>query len=133
MGLKASLTVRRYGYYPKGMGEVSFIVQPCPKLQPIRLTEFGEQVNISGISVCTFLEDRRVAERQATAAKKSLRLKGHEAEIEVIYDRSNPLQKGSSLVLWAQTNRGALLGGARRPHAIDGRAVACTARHRQGR
>jgi RNA 3'-terminal phosphate cyclase len=32
-------------------------------------------------------------------------------KIEVVNDLSNPLQKGSSLVLWAETDSGALLGG----------------------
>jgi len=111
MGLKASITVKKYGYYPKGMGEVLLQVQPCHKLSPIRIEEFGTVERLRGVSVCTFLEDRKVAERQAKAANDYLRSHGYEAEIQVVNDRSNPLQKGSSLVLWAETNTGALLGG----------------------
>ncbi|MFQ5999607.1 MAG: RNA 3'-terminal phosphate cyclase, partial [Candidatus Bathyarchaeia archaeon] len=111
MGLKASLTVRKYGYYPKGMGEVLLEVQPCPKLNPIHIEEFGTIEELSGVSVCTFLADRRVAERQAKAANEYLRSRGCEAEIQVVNDRSNPLQKGSSIVLWAETSMDALLGG----------------------
>ncbi len=111
MGLKASLTIRKYGYYPKGMGEVLLEVQPCSKLTPIRLEEFGTVEELRGVSVCTFLEDRKVAERQAKAANKYLKDHDYEAKIQVVNDRSNPLQKGSSLVLWAETSTGALLGG----------------------
>jgi RNA 3'-terminal phosphate cyclase (ATP) len=111
MGLKASLTVRKYGYYPKGMGEVLLQVQPCHRLSPVRLEEFGTVEEIRGISVCTFLEDRKVAERQARAANDYFRSYGLEAEIQVVNDMSNPLQKGSSLVLWAKTTTGALIGG----------------------
>ena len=111
MGLKASLTIRKYGYYPKGMGEVLLKVKPCFKLNPIHLEEFGTVEEINGISVCTFLEDRKVAERQATAANRYLEAQGYNAKIQVVNDKSNPLQKGSSLVLWAETNTGALLGG----------------------
>jgi len=111
MGLKASLTVRKYGYYPKGMGEVLLQVQPCHRLSPVRIEESGTVEELRGVSVCTFLEDRRVAERQAKAANEHLRSRGLEAEIQVVNDKSNPLQKGSSLVLWAKTNTGALLGG----------------------
>jgi len=111
MGLKASLAVRKYGYYPKGMGEVLLQVQPCHGLSPVRLEEFGTVEELRGVSVCTFLEDRKVAERQAKAANDYLRSHGLEAEIQVVNDKSNPLQKGSSLVLWAETNKGALLGG----------------------
>jgi len=111
MGLKASLTIRKYGYYPKGMGEVLLEVQPCSKLTPIRLEEFGTVEKLRGVSVCTFLEDRKVAERQAKAANRYLKTQGYEAKIQVVNDKSNPLQKGSSLVLWAETSTGALLGG----------------------
>ncbi|MEM1991008.1 MAG: RNA 3'-terminal phosphate cyclase, partial [Candidatus Bathyarchaeia archaeon] len=35
MGLRAQIEVKRYGYYPKGMGEVMLRVQPCRELKPI--------------------------------------------------------------------------------------------------
>lgn len=111
MGLKASLAIRKYGYYPKGMGEITLNVEPCPRLKPIRLEEFGNLQQVKGLSVCTFLSDHRVAERQATAAKKRLKSAGLEADIQIVNDMSNPLQKGSSLVLWAETDAGSLLGG----------------------
>jgi RNA 3'-terminal phosphate cyclase (ATP) len=111
MGLKASLTTKKYGYYPKGMGEVLLEVQPHSRLTPIRLEEFGTIKELRGVSVCTFLEDRKVAERQAKAANRYLNDHGYEAKIQVVNDRSNPLQKGSSLVLWMETSTGALLGG----------------------
>ena len=129
MGLKVSLTIRKYGYYPKGMGEVFLDVQPCSKLTPIRLEEIGTIEELCGVSVCTFLEDRKVAERQAKAANGYLKDHGYEAKIQVVNDRSNPLQKGSSLVLWAETSTGALLGGdaigeLRKPSEVVGREAA---------
>jgi len=111
MGVRASLTIHKYGYYPKGMGEVTLEVWPCRELKPIRLEEFGQIQKIGGISVCTFLADRRVAERQAKAASEYLRVRGFESNIRIVNDRSNPLQKGSSIVLWAETDKGVLLGG----------------------
>jgi len=111
MGLNSSLTVKRYGYYPKGMGEVSLEVQPCDKLAAPGLGKFGRLSEIKGISVCTFLADRRVAERQAEAAAKYLTAYGHKPQFQIINDFSNPVQKGSSIVLWADTDSGALLGG----------------------
>jgi len=45
------------------------------------------------------------------AAKERLKSTGLEADIRIVNDMSNPLQKGSSLVLWAETDTGALLGG----------------------
>jgi len=111
MGLEVSLTIEKYGYYPKGMGEITLAVQPSRKLNPIRIEEFGKVTELRGVSVCTFLADRRVAERQAKAANEFLKTRGCEAEVQVVNDMSNPLQKGSSLVLWAKTDTGALLGG----------------------
>jgi RNA 3'-phosphate cyclase len=110
MGLKATLTVQKYGYYPKGMGEITLEVAPCPTLKSIKLENFGSQQQIKGASVCTFLTDRRVAERQAKAANERLKSAGLRAEIQVVNDKSNLLQKGSSIVLWAETDGGALLG-----------------------
>jgi RNA 3'-terminal phosphate cyclase (ATP) len=111
MGLKASISVQKYGYYPKGMGEVVLEVEPCPKFSPLRLEKFGSLRRIKGVSVCTFLADRRVAERQAAAANERLKSVGLEADIQIVNDVSNPLQKGSSIVLWAETDSGVLLGG----------------------
>ena len=111
IGLKASLTVKRFGYYPKGMGEVTLNVNSVSKLTPLRIEEFGELEAIKCVSVCTFLEKQRVAERQAEAATNMLRDHGYDTKIRVFNDRSNPFQRGSSMVLWAKTSKGALLGG----------------------
>lgn len=129
MGFKASLKVEKYGYYPKGMGEVSVKVVPNPKLSSFSFGEFGRLESLKGISVCTFLADRQVAERQATAANDLLNARGYEADIHVVNDFSNPLQKGSSLTLWAQTSTGILLGGdaigeLRKPSETVGREAA---------
>ncbi|MDH5449692.1 MAG: RNA 3'-terminal phosphate cyclase [Candidatus Bathyarchaeota archaeon] len=129
IGLKTSLNIHKYGYYPKGMGEVFMKVQPCQKLKPLALEKSGELENLEGVSVCTFLEERKVAERQARAANRYLEDYGLEAEIRVVNDKSNPLQKGSSLVLWGKTDTGALLGGdaigeLRKPSEAVGREAA---------
>jgi RNA 3'-phosphate cyclase len=110
MGVDAEITVHRYGYYPKGMGEVTLTLKPPRKLQSVRLENFGNVKNVKGVSVCTFLADRKVAERQAKAAGDFLKAKGYAADIQVINDTSNPLQKGSSIALWAETDTGAILG-----------------------
>ena len=110
MGLDTNLTVQKYGYYPKGMGEVTITVEPCKTLNPILLEKFGKIKNIRGVSVCTFLAERRVAERQAKAANDYLRERGYTADIQIINDKSNPLQKGSSIVLWVETDTNVILG-----------------------
>ncbi len=110
MGLNAQLMVQSYGYYPKGMGEATLTVEPCPKLIPFRLEEYGNLTRLKGYSVCTFLADKHVAQRQADAAKQRLAQAGYTTSIEAVNDTSNPLQKGSSIALWAETDTGAILG-----------------------
>jgi RNA 3'-terminal phosphate cyclase (ATP) len=110
MGLNAQITVQEYGYYPKGMGEVTLTVEPCPKLKPFHLAEFGNLTSIKGCSVCTFLADKRVAQRQADASHEHLKQAGYTTSIDVVNDTSNPLQKGSSIALWAETDSGVILG-----------------------
>jgi RNA 3'-terminal phosphate cyclase (ATP) len=110
MGLDASVTVHKYGYYPKGMGEVTLTVNPCRKLKPIRFERFGNLKSVKGISVCTFLADKQVAERQANAAKEVLHKNGYSVDIQVVNDTSNVIQKGSSIVLWAKTDESVVIG-----------------------
>ena len=110
MGVEAEITVQKYGYYPKGMGEATLTVKPNRRLKPFVLEKFGKLTSIKGVSVCTFLADKQVAERQAKAAKTYLSQIGYDAGIQVVNDESNPIQKGSSIVLWAQTDSGVVLG-----------------------
>ena len=129
MGLETKLEVQKYGYYPKGMGEISLEVQPCSELKTLRLENLGNIEEVKGISVCTFLAKQKVAQRQAKAANKILKAHGYEVQIDVVNDRSNPLQKGSSLVLWTKTSTDALLGGdaigeLRKPSEAVGREAA---------
>lgn len=110
MGVEAAITVQKYGYYPKGMGEATMTAAPNRNLKPINLTEFGKLKTIKGISVCTYLADKQVAQRQAQAANQILNQKGYSAVIKVVNDESNRFQKGSSIALWAQTDTGVIIG-----------------------
>jgi RNA 3'-terminal phosphate cyclase (ATP) len=110
MGVDAAITVQKYGYYPKGMGEATMTVKPNHTLKPIRIEAFGKVKRIKGVSVCTFLADRQVAERQAKAADDLLSQKGYNSTIDIVNDQSNPYQKGSSIVLWTETDTGVIVG-----------------------
>jgi RNA 3'-phosphate cyclase len=110
IGVEAEITLQKYGYYPKGMGEATMTVKPNRHLKPITLETFGKLKRIKGVSVCTFLADRQVAERQAKTAKDYLSQSGYKADIQVVNDQSNPIQKGSSIVLWAETDTNVIIG-----------------------
>jgi RNA 3'-terminal phosphate cyclase (ATP) len=110
MGIEAEITVQKYGYYPKGMGEATLTVKPNRRLKPFTKEIFGKLETVKGVSVCTFLADKQVAERQAKAARDYLSKSGYEADIQVVNDQSNPIQKGSSIALWTQSDTGVILG-----------------------
>jgi RNA 3'-terminal phosphate cyclase (GTP) len=110
MGVDSEITVQKYGYYPKGMGEATMTVKPNQTLKALQLSDFGKVKHINGVSICTFLADRQVAERQAKAAQDHLSQNGCNVIIDVVNDRSNTFQKGSSIVLWAETDTGVILG-----------------------
>lgn len=129
MGLKVTLTVHKYGYYPRGNGAVSMIVEPCKSLKPLHLEKFGRIRSLKGVSVCTFLAEKDVAKRQAKAANHILAINGYWADIEIINDESNPVQKGSSIVLECETDTNVIIGsdsigGLRKKSENVGREVA---------
>jgi RNA 3'-terminal phosphate cyclase len=51
-----------------------------------------------------------VADRQGKAAQDYLSQNGFNVIIDIINDRSNTFQKGSSIVLWAETDSGVIIG-----------------------
>jgi RNA 3'-phosphate cyclase len=110
MGVEAEITIQKFGYYPKGGGEVTLTVKPNRNLTSVQLETFGKVTSIKGISVCTYLADRQVAERQAKAAQELLLQNGYNSAVEVVNDESNPYQRGSSIVLWAETDTGVIIG-----------------------
>jgi RNA 3'-phosphate cyclase len=110
MGVDAAITVQKYGYYPKGMGEATMTTKPNRALKPIQVEIFGKLKSIKGVSVCTFLAHKQVADRQAKAAEEQLSQKGYNATIQIVNDQSNPFQKGSSVALWAETDSGVIIG-----------------------
>jgi RNA 3'-phosphate cyclase len=110
MGVEAEIFVQKYGYYPKGLGEATIKVKPNRNLNPFRVETFGEIETITGVSLCTYLADRQVAKRQAGAARDYLSQNNYKAEIQILNDQSNPIQKGSSIVLWGQTDSGVIIG-----------------------
>ena len=110
MGVEGAITTQKYGYYPKGMGEATMTVKPNLSINPIQLENFGKLKSIKGVSVCTFLADKQVAERQAKTANDYLNQRGYKADIQVVNDQSNTFQKGSSIVLWAETDTSVIIG-----------------------
>src|SRR4051794_36511794 len=78
-GLRVGLKLLRPGFYPRGGGVVEAHLQPCPRLQGVRLTERGP-VAVRGFSAVAGLPDA-IARRQARRAAFRLGHNGVEAAI----------------------------------------------------
>lgn len=84
-GLKLNIEVLRWGFYPKGGGEIRATIYPS-KLTPVSILDRGSLIGIRGFSVCANLPVT-IAERQRKAVVQRLRGISN-VEIEVISVRS---------------------------------------------
>ena len=91
------------GYYPKGSGIVDIKIDPNLKIEEVKgydLSNRGDLVQIKGIShASVHLEGKRVAERQAKAAKSQLSNFNVPVQIQIEY--INTLSIGSGITLFA--------------------------------
>ncbi|MFQ5988694.1 MAG: RNA 3'-terminal phosphate cyclase [Candidatus Methylomirabilales bacterium] len=102
MGLRASLTLKRWGFYPKGGGVVEGQVQPS-SLHPLTLTGRGGPVEIVGLSAVAGVPVS-VAERQRDRALSRLRPLDIPCRIEICQvEARNP---GTILFLLVQCEGG---------------------------
>lgn len=113
-GFKAELYLKKRGHYPKGGGEVEYVVRNPPReLSNWGSVHRGEVLKVRGLSHCVKLP-KHVAERQAKSAIEFLKSKGFDkVEIDLEWyppDRDPHLGPGSGIVLWAITEK-SLLGG----------------------
>ncbi|MEM4254405.1 MAG: RNA 3'-terminal phosphate cyclase [Candidatus Woesearchaeota archaeon] len=95
-----NVKVEKRGYYPAGNGKVVIRVKPNEEKKPIELLEQHNLIHTKGISHASkSLEQARVAERQASAAKQVLAK--YSCPINVRTEYSETLSPGSGITLWA--------------------------------
>ncbi|MFH1335461.1 MAG: RNA 3'-terminal phosphate cyclase, partial [Candidatus Zixiibacteriota bacterium] len=82
IGCNVELEINKWGWYPKGGGEVLGTIQPTLKFNPMELSERGKLIRLSGISVVSNLP-MSIAERQRDHAVNILREKGFSTEIGI--------------------------------------------------
>ncbi len=93
---EVTLLEKRRGFHPKGRGRLELQLQGHRADLPPLALQRGD-LRLQGRSVaCSSLQDRRVAERQAQAAREVL----PELEIETVYADTH--STGSVLTLWAE-------------------------------
>lgn len=83
MGLKVTLKLIRWGFYPKGGGEIQVEVHPSPRLRGIQLKEWGTLLGIMGFSAVANLP-WSVAERQRSQVLSRLLAEGFMVHMEMI-------------------------------------------------
>ncbi len=80
LGLRLSLRMIRPGFYPRGGGVVQVDIQPCARLQGLRLGERGPVRKARGFSAVAGLPDS-IARRQARRATQRLRQHGLDVDL----------------------------------------------------
>ncbi|MBE9503722.1 MAG: RNA 3'-phosphate cyclase, partial [Proteobacteria bacterium] len=83
IGIKTSLEIDRWGWYPGGGGSVCLHIEPAKRLSPIDITERGKLTRITALSAVSNLP-LSIAERQRDRALRLLQEKGLDAEIEIV-------------------------------------------------
>ncbi|MFW9906874.1 MAG: RNA 3'-terminal phosphate cyclase, partial [Candidatus Thorarchaeota archaeon] len=114
MGVKGSVTLARRGFYPKGDGRIESEFEPSSQICPIQLTEFGEVIDIFGLSYSSRLKSH-IVERIASSAKNTLIKNGYE-KIRIDLEPLEPrhykcaIDPGCGIVLFAKLSSGSILG-----------------------
>jgi RNA 3'-phosphate cyclase len=82
IGVQAKANLRKWGWYPRGQGEIELEINPVNKFSPINLKEKGELKNIKLLSVVSNLP-LSIAQRQAKKGKEMLEKNGFLPEIDI--------------------------------------------------
>lgn len=109
MGLQVELRVVRPGYVPRGGGVVELQVRPVRQLKPLVVTQSGGGFRLWGTSLASHLRQRKVSQRMAASGLDMLRARGLDAQFDIQDDESS-VQPGAALALFAQGERGWLMG-----------------------
>jgi RNA 3'-terminal phosphate cyclase (ATP) len=113
MGIHASVEMLRPGYVPRGGGQLRLTVRPSVgPIRPLVLERGGSVEALSGITLASHLDQRKVAQRIADSARAVLEQAGYAPVIEVTTDSSS-LQAGAAVALVAHLAGGGILGSDR--------------------
>jgi RNA 3'-terminal phosphate cyclase (ATP) len=85
-GVKAAVTLHRWGWYPAGGGEIEATIHPVPRLEGLVLDAPPAGPEVVGLSGVSRLP-RSIAERQRRQAEERLRAAGLTASIAVEEDQ----------------------------------------------
>ncbi len=105
MGVQVEVELQRWGWYPRGGGQIDLKIEPARRLTPILFNQRGAIKRIYGLSAISNLP-KHVAERQREQALRRIERECHfEAEIEVLPDIPSKDQ-GSFLFIVVESEGG---------------------------
>jgi RNA 3'-terminal phosphate cyclase (ATP) len=108
LGIRADLRLVRWGWYPRGGGEVEAAVEPVPAWRGLEWAGRAGALRVEGCSAVSRLP-AHIAERQRLRALDRLAAAGLAARIDVVRDEA-AAGPGTCLALWAWADAGR--GGA---------------------
>jgi RNA 3'-terminal phosphate cyclase (ATP) len=98
LGLNFTIEIKKWGWYPKGGGEIVCKVKPAEKIEPLNLIERGRLLELTGLSAVSNLP-LSIAQRQKQEAEKILKENNFKLETEITDPPS--VGKGSFFFLFA--------------------------------
>lgn len=83
IGIRVNTHLLRFGFYPRGGGEVRMEISPSEEVKGLTLSERGGTISVRGVSAVGNLP-ASIAERQSKAAAGLLRSQGLDAEMDLL-------------------------------------------------
>ncbi len=125
MGIRSEMQIRRWGFYPKGGGEVTVEIEGGAQLRPLTAVRRSQALRVRGVSAVANLP-REIAVQEAEDAQRQLEREGWTADIQVSEVRA--ADEGSFLTLVADggglpAGFSALGGRGRSPGELASAAV----------
>jgi RNA 3'-terminal phosphate cyclase (ATP) len=96
MGLEADIEHRKWGWYPKGGGEIQVSIQGQAKLRGINITERGQLLGLQGLAVASNLPSH-IPQRIAGRANNLLKSAGLPPKVEP--ERTGGTSTGAGIFL----------------------------------
>ncbi len=109
MGAQVSLTLERWGWYPRGGGELRLSVNPCPSFKGVEWRTAPDPAGFRAISAASRLPEH-VARRQAARLQERL---GPELPVEL--SAAGGQDPGSLVFLWGPRAGFSALGARGKP------------------
>lgn len=108
MGVQATLTLERYGFYPQGGGRIVLEVEPITALRPAQFLDRGKRQRLTAYALVAQLRPE-IAETEVSTLGRRLQIASKDRRTEVV---SNTVGAGNVVLLSASYATGTLVFSA---------------------